>query len=192
MKRTAVIHVEGVPNPNAIRFVLENGILTDEPFEFTGFATSAASPLARKLLLLRYVDRVLLNKNYVTVVKTEKNSPVWDEIVPELRSLIQDHLEDDQPILYVGAAPAKHVSDDDALLKVLRNVFDQRIRPAAQEDGGDILIESFTNGVLNVSMHGSCHGCPYAKQTVKDGVEALLKHLSPEVQVVTASANNVR
>jgi Fe-S cluster biogenesis protein NfuA len=185
------MHVEGVPNPHARRFVLENGLLVDEPYEFLSYKEADLSPLAKKLLMLRYVDRVLLNRNFITILKNPKQSPPWEEITQNLMALIQEHLEQNEPILFVGANPARHQNHPDPLLAVIRNVFDQRIRPAAQEDGGDILIESFENGVLNVSMHGSCHTCPYAAQTIKDGVEALLKHISPEVLSVVALQNNV-
>ncbi len=191
MKRTAIIHIEGVPNPNAIKFVLENGILAEEPYEFRSFAEAADSPLARKLLMLRYVDRVLLNQNAVTVVKKLENGPNWKEIALELKLMIQSHLEDDEPILYLGAKHLDHPRPDDVIVGVVIQLLDKHIRPSAQEDGGDILFESYVDGVLNLSMHGACHLCPYAVATMKDGVEKVILSIVPEVKRVTALANGV-
>lgn len=191
MKREVMLRMEGVPNPNAMRFVLENGVLVDKPYEFLSLGEAKVSPLARKLLMLRYVDRVLLNRNYLTVVKKINQSPAWDKILYDLRTIISSHLEQNEPILFLGASTIEHVRSDDVIVKLITDLLDQKIRPAAQEDGGDILFESYQNGILNLSMHGACHQCPYAIQTMKDGVEKVLTSLIPEVKQVTALENNV-
>ena len=189
--RRVNLHVEGVPNPNAMKFVLENGIIVDEPYEFRDPQMAQRSPLAKRLLTLRFVDRVLLNRNYITVVKDMDNSPAWREILPEVRSLIQMHLEQNEPILYLGAEKLAQPRDDEAIASMIIDLLNRHIRPPAQEDGGDILFESYADGVVNLSMHGACHRCPYAAQTLKQGVEKVLTQLIPEVKRVTATANYV-
>lgn len=191
MKRTVILHQEGVPNPEAMKFVVENGILSDEPYEFGTLAEAEHSPLARMLLMLRYVERVYINRNYVTILKKQFNSPAWEDIQIELRMFIQSHLEDDQPIMYLGAESIQHVSHENPVTEMIKDLLDRQIRPAAQEDGGDIVFDSYENGVLNLSMHGSCVHCPQVNQTLKQGVEMLMKHYIPEVRKVTAVANGV-
>lgn len=191
VKRKAILHVEGVPNPEAIKIVLENGVLSDKPYEFTTLSEAKEAPLARKLMMLRYVERVMINFNYVTIVKTKGSSPAWDDILFELKSLIQLHLEQDEPIMYVGTPPLKHARTEEEILEIVENILDKHIRPAAQEDGGDILVDSYDKGVINLSMHGACHLCPYAIQTLKQGVEPVLTQMVPEITRVTATANNV-
>ncbi len=191
MKREVMLRMEGVPNPNAMRFVLENGVLVDKPYEFLSFADAEVSPLARKLLLLRYVDRVLLHRNYITVVKKINQSPAWDKILYEVKGMITAHLEENEPVLFLGAESLVHQRSEDVIVAMITDLLDRKIRPAAQEDGGDILFESYQNGILNLSMHGACHKCPYAIQTMKDGVEKVLTALIPEVKQVTALENNV-
>lgn len=191
MSRKAHLHIEGVPNPLAMKFVLENGILSEKPYEFRSYIEAKVSPLASKLLLLRYVDRVLINRNYITVLKNNSPVPPWKEVLYEVRMLIQQHLDDNEPILYMGSVPLQHVRSDDVVVEIVRDVLNQHIRPAAQEDGGDILFESYENGILNVSMHGSCHGCPYVMETLKKGLEPLLLNIAPEIQKVIARGNGV-
>lgn len=190
-KRSVNLHVEGVPNPNAMKFVLENGILVDQPYEFKDLTEATQSPLARKLLMLRYVDRVMINRNYITVLKVVKESEPWKDLLFEVRSLIHQHLERNDPILYIGTKALRHIPSEDAIIVMVKQLLDRQIRPAAQEDGGDILFESYENGILNLTMHGSCHGCPYVMNTMKDGVEKLITNMIPEVKRVTATANNV-
>lgn len=185
------MHIEGVPNPHAIKFVLENGILSDEPYEFCSLEEAEFSPLARRLMMLRYVQRVLIHANYITVVKLETGAPHWDEVLTELRALILAHLEDDQPILYIGAQELRHREREDVILALAKDILEQNIRPYAQTDGGDILIDTYENGVLNVSMHGSCYRCPYATETIQKGLEPLLRNIVPEIKKVTVRENGI-
>lgn len=190
MSRSVIMHIEGVPNPDAMKFVLENGILVDKPYEFLTFAETENAPLARKLMLLRYVERVMINRNYITILKTP-GEPEWDSILSDIRMLIYQHLEQNEPILYIGVEPIAHNRSDDVLVDMIKDLLEQHVRPAAQEDGGDILFDSYANGIVNLSMHGSCHGCPYVNQTLKQGVETMLTSMIPEVKQVISTGNNV-
>ncbi len=182
--RQVNLHIEGVPNPHAIKFVLENGMLTQEPYEFRIFSDTGYSPLARKLMMLKYIDRVLIFKNHITVLKLASAEIEWEAVLPEIRNMISTHLGNNEPILYLGITERKHVKTDDELLEMIGQILDRHIRPAAQEDGGDILIESFENGVLKVSLAGSCHGCPYVSTTVNQGLFPVVKQFVPELQEV--------
>lgn len=182
--RQVNLHIEGVPNPNAIKFVLENGVLTQELYEFRLFSDTGYSPLARKLMMLKYIERVLIFKNYITVLKTASSGIEWEDVLPEIRAIISSHLANNEPILYLGISERKHVKNDDDLLEMIGQILDRHIRPAAQEDGGDILVESFEKGVLKVSLSGSCHGCPYVSTTINQGLLPVVKQFIPEVNEV--------
>ncbi len=60
-----------------------------------------------------------------------------------------------------------------------------KIRPFLQRDGGDVqLVEVTDDGVVKVRLKGACHGCPGATQTLKLGIERVLKEQVPEVKEV--------
>ncbi|MCA9276881.1 MAG: NifU family protein [Phycisphaerales bacterium] len=62
-----------------------------------------------------------------------------------------------------------------------------RIRPAVQNDGGDIeLVEVTPAGVVRIRMHGACVGCPSSNMTLRLGIEQNLKTYVPEVSGVEA------
>ena len=63
-----------------------------------------------------------------------------------------------------------------------------RVRPYLQNDGGDIdLIDITDEMIVKVKLTGACHGCPYAMQTLKAGVEQAIIQEVPEIrQVVSA------
>ena len=55
------------------------------------------------------------------------------------------------------------------------------IRPALQADGGDIELVNVEEGVVTVRLMGACSGCPMAQMTLKQGVEARVRELVPEI-----------
>ncbi len=58
------------------------------------------------------------------------------------------------------------------------------IRPALQNDGGDVEFIDFNDGVVLVRMTGACGNCPMSMMTLKQGIEARLKAKIPEVLAV--------
>ncbi len=59
------------------------------------------------------------------------------------------------------------------------------IRPALQNDGGDIeLVGVDPLGVVSVRIHGACVGCPARGMTLTFGVERTLRERIPEVTQV--------
>ncbi len=61
----------------------------------------------------------------------------------------------------------------------------QDVRPSLQADGGDIeLISVSDEGKVTVRLKGACGSCPMAIMTLKQGVEAYLKKVLPDVKEV--------
>jgi NifU-like protein len=69
-------------------------------------------------------------------------------------------------------------------IRLIEETIQQEIRPALQQDGGDLeLIDVVGNRVL-VATRGACASCVAAQLTLKDFVEAKLKELvAPELRV---------
>lgn len=49
------------------------------------------------------------------------------------------------------------------------------IRPALQNDGGDISVEKIEGKIVHVKLHGHCAGCPMSQMTLSNGVERYLR-----------------
>ena len=59
------------------------------------------------------------------------------------------------------------------------------IRPAIQDDGGDVeLVEVTKAGVARVRLHGACVGCPSSSMTLQMGIEKNVRERVPEVVAV--------
>ena len=73
---------------------------------------------------------------------------------------------------------------DTDIVKQIKELLDTRVRPAVAMDGGDIVYDSFKDGIVYLHMQGACSGCPSSTATLKMGIENMLKHYVPEVQEV--------
>ena len=60
------------------------------------------------------------------------------------------------------------------------------IRPALREDGGDVEVVGFDDGVLQLRLVGACSACPISTMTVKQGIERRIRSAIPEVLSVQA------
>ena len=66
----------------------------------------------------------------------------------------------------------------------IKEVIEQKIRPALQMDGGDIEFMGMDGNNVKVQLQGACHGCPSAQITLQMGVLRLLKEEIPEIEGV--------
>ena len=62
----------------------------------------------------------------------------------------------------------------------------ERIRPAVQQDGGDIELVGVDNGLVKLKLVGSCAGCPSSMMTLKAGIERAIRAEVPEITGVEA------
>ena len=70
--------------------------------------------------------------------------------------------------------------------KVIEEALEE-IRPYLKADGGDIsLIEVSDDLVVKVKLLGACVGCPMSYQTMKNGIEKVVKKAVPEIKEVLA------
>ncbi|MBK3517931.1 NifU family protein [Carboxylicivirga marina] len=66
----------------------------------------------------------------------------------------------------------------------------EEIRPYLKGDGGDIsLVEVTDDYIVKVRLEGSCDGCPLSMQTLKGGVEMVVKKTVPQIVEVIAVDN---
>jgi Fe-S cluster biogenesis protein NfuA len=60
-------------------------------------------------------------------------------------------------------------------------LLEEFVRPAVEADGGAIDFVGYDEKKVFVEMKGSCAGCPSSKETLKGGIENLLKAKLPSV-----------
>jgi Fe-S cluster biogenesis protein NfuA len=190
------IYAEASPNPESMKFVLNTQFLTEGvSVDYPNLEAATNSPLAQELFNFDYVGRVFIAANFVTITKTTEHQ--WAHLIPELRSFLKSYVESGGPIFLVDpaaeqkaaqevAANGSDSAEDQQTSQKIIDLLDNYVRPAVEQDGGNITFKSYQDGIVTVNLQGSCSGCPSATVTLKSGIENLLKRMVPEVREVVA------
>ena len=188
MQATPVnLYLEANPNPNSMKFVANFMLFNEgENFDFPDKESAKDAPLALELFQLDYVKRVFYMSNFITVTKSEEKE--WIEIKEPLKAIIKDFISSGKPLLSPVALQEEKKSSapETDIEKTIKNVLDEYVRPAVEQDGGAISFHSYQDGVVKVLLQGACSGCPSSTVTLKAGIENLLKRMVPEVKTVEA------
>lgn len=179
------IQTETTPNPDAVKFIPGQPVALGGTYDFRNVDDAGKSPLARALFKVRGVVGVYLGSDFVSVTKSEGDD--WATLKPRVLAAIMDHYLTGMPAVD-GDVPAQTASaEDNEIVKQIKAILDERVRPAVAQDGGDIVFDRFEEGIVFLHMRGACAGCPSSTQTLKMGIENMLKHFVPEVQEVRAA-----
>ncbi len=181
------IDTEVTPNPATLKFLPGVTVAGKHSVDFPDRQTAAISALATHLFDLGDIERVHFGKDFVSVTKAP-GSADWSDLKLDVLGVIMDHFASGAPLLREEAAEAETFDDpaDAEIVEQIREVLDERVRPAVAKDGGDIIYRGFQNGIVYLHMQGSCAGCPSSTATLKGGIEKLLRHYVPEVVEVRA------
>jgi Fe-S cluster biogenesis protein NfuA len=178
------IQTEQTPNPASLKFLPGRAVLERGTRDFPTAETAHASPLAEELFAIQGVAGVFLGSDFITVTKDDRFD--WSVLKPMILASIMDHFTAGKAIVLDADAEQSAESDgeEDEVVSQIKALLDSRVRPAVAQDGGDIVYRGFEDGVVLLSLKGSCSGCPSSIATLKTGIENLLKHYVPEVKEV--------
>ena len=191
IKKPVVVYAESTPNPASMKFVASRFLLEEGSVEYPSKESAVNCPLAFQLFGFSGVASVFITSNFVTVTKNADLD--WFELQTIFREFIKGFLESGEPV-FTGpqeqqADPAiESTRTSSAVETKIIETLEEYVKPAVEQDGGAIHFKSFENGIVTLILKGSCSGCPSSTQTLKGGIENLLKRLIPEVSEVVAEA----
>jgi len=120
----------------------------------------------------------------------------WSDVIPTIRLFLKEYLEEGKAV--INEDEIKSIkkpdstnevhADDDDVVKRIKELLENYVRPAVEMDGGAIQFRSYDDGVVNLMLQGSCSGCPSSMITLKAGIEGMMKRMIPEVTEVVAEA----
>lgn len=184
-KRMVTLYMESNPNPQSLKFVANYMLLPEGvSYDFPDKESAKDSDLALRLFDFPYVKRVFYMGNFVTITKDPE--VLWEEIRNTLKDEIKNFLESGKPLLNEEPIQEIFNENDSEIVKKIKGILDEYIRPAVEQDGGAIAFHSYEAGKVKVLLQGSCSGCPSSTVTLKAGIENLLKRMLPEIQTVEA------
>ncbi|WOL05999.1 nifU-like protein 4, mitochondrial isoform X2 [Canna indica] len=187
-RRSMFIQTQSTPNPLSLMFHPGKPVMEIGSADFPNARTAMTSPLAKSLFGIDGVTRVFFGSDFVTVTKSEEAS--WDFLKPEIFAAIMDFYSSGKPLFLdsnVAASMDTAIQEDDSeIVAMIKELLETRIRPAVQDDGGDIEYRGFDTetGIVKLKMQGACSGCPSSSVTLKSGIENMLMHYVPEVKGV--------
>ena len=180
------IQTEETPNPNTLKFIPGVQVLKEGTVEFKDNISARSSNLASLIFSINGVDRVFLATEFVSVTKINEEN--WEILKPSILTAIMDHYASGKQVIEKNENNNSESTDEDSeVVKQIKELIDQRVRPAVAMDGGDISFCSFEDGVVTLQMKGACAGCPSSTATLKMGIENMLRHYIPEVVEVKAA-----
>lgn len=174
---------ENTPNPSTLKFHLQKQV-TAEGFDCPNAQEAERSPLAAKIFGFPWTQSVFIGQDFVTV--TKQDWVEWSVLAEPLAGLIQEHLDQNEPVVLQFQDLKSDDSNDTPIVKDIKRLLDAEIRPVVALDGGDILFHKYEEHILYIHMRGACAGCPSSTATLKQGIEVRLKEAFPEIQEVVA------
>lgn len=182
------VYAEATPNPHSMKFVA-NKLLSETSFDFPNVESATNSEFVTQLFKFSFVKGVFIASNFVTI--TKEPSIEWVEIMPIIREFVKAYVESGDTIVpqtiseKTGLPGEENINGAEEKIKQL---LDEYVRPAVEQDGGAINFKSYENGKVTVTLQGACSGCPSSTLTLKAGIETLLKRMMPEVNEVIAES----
>ncbi len=144
------------------------------------------SPLAGRLLSMDGITSVFYGPDFITVTKAPDAH--WAHLKPQVYSLISEAFNSSEAIVHItkrhssashndeSPSSVAYSESDSEVVGLIQELLDTRIRPAIQDDGGDIEFKGFKDGKVHLKLRGACRTCDSSTITLRNGIETMLKH----------------
>jgi len=188
------IYTEMTPNPETMKFVANKLLYPGKSIDIADESLAIASPLAKELFSFPFIKSVFIASNFITLTKATENED-WQDVIPTIKTFLKEYLEaggvvvNEEEIAKIKQEATNTVhADDDDVVKRVKELLENYVKPAVEMDGGAIQFKSYNDGIVNLMLQGSCSGCTSSMVTLKAGIEGMMKRMIPEVKEVVAEA----
>ncbi len=185
MQTPIEITVQPTPNPNALKFIMNQDVKKEGKVSFKTPQECKDVPLAAALFDLRGVDQIHFFQNVITISKFSFED--WDSLETAVETCIENFLPDHNPDFKVYDPAAERRAGLSPELRNIEEILDKRIRPGLQGDGGDLVVTDFKDNVLIVKYQGACGTCPSSTTGTLEAIRSILRdEVNPEIEVYLA------
>jgi NFU1 iron-sulfur cluster scaffold homolog, mitochondrial len=173
--------VDLTPNPQALKFILNEKILNNVTRSFENKEVAASDPLAKGIFELEGVVSVFYMDRFITIEKEPSVS--WGKIQMPFVNFIKTF---DQSLIPEEVQQEGSSENETETLKVINDILDKRVRPALAGDGGGLEVLDLHDNTLTIRYQGACGTCPSAIQGTLVAIENLLKReINPSIEVIS-------
>jgi Fe-S cluster biogenesis protein NfuA len=172
--------VDLTPNPQALKFILNEKLLNRETRNFQSREDAENDPLAKGIFEIQGVVSVFYMDKFVTLEKVPDIG--WSDIQKKFVEFIRNF---DISTLPPEEKLEGDSAEDTEMLKKINELLDQRVRPALAGDGGGLEVIGLDGLTLKIHYQGACGSCPSAIRGTLVAIENLLKReVNQDIQVV--------
>lgn len=173
--------VDLTPNPQALKFVINEKLLNRETRNFKSKEEAQSDPLAKGIFDIPGVVSVFYMDKFITIEK--EASVAWGQIQRPFVELIKNF---DKSLIPAENVTAQVASEEEtALLKKINEILDTRVRPALAGDGGGLEVKGLEGLTLKIRYQGACGSCPSSIRGTLVAIENLLRReINPAIEVV--------
>jgi Fe-S cluster biogenesis protein NfuA len=177
---------------NALKFLVGATVLpAGEQRAYSSAAEAAEAPLVRALFEAPGIASVQLDANTITVLMGEDAD--WDELHKQVPAMIRKFFSAaGSPVTAAGSAASggqryrfgfRQVTGRprEEQLRIVQELFDKEVNPAVASHGGFFNLLDIQDNTVYVELGGGCQGCGMANVTLRQGVEARLREVLPEM-----------
>lgn len=142
-KVPATVYAESTRDPLVMKFA-SNKTLVQHSHEFTSINEAKYSPFATQLFHFSSVKRVIIDKNFVSITKSDAAD--WAEVTMELREFIRNYIADAKPIIdehlllvqkkKKEALEKDYAKVDEAPNKII-DILTEYVKPVGANDDGN-------------------------------------------------------
>jgi Fe-S cluster biogenesis protein NfuA len=172
--------VDLTPNPQALKFVLNENLLSRETRNFAHREEAENDPLAKGIFKIEGVVSVFYMEKFITVEKDPAVS--WGQIqkpfIEFIKKFDKSQIPAEKEITFSS-------EEETELLKKINEILDQRVRPALAGDGGGLEVLGLESNKLTIRYQGACGSCPSAIRGTLVAIENLLRReVNPLIEVL--------
>ncbi len=121
-------------------------------------------------------DTVLEHGDLVFLIDTES--------IEDLRGTSLDYVDTGFSAGFKFDNPNKPKLMQNPIAVRVQEVIKERINPGVASHGGNVTLLDVRDGTAYVRLGGGCQGCGHADDTVKQGIETMIREAVPEVHTV--------
>ncbi|HKI77381.1 MAG TPA: NifU family protein [Ignavibacteriaceae bacterium] len=174
--------VDLTPNPQALKFILNEKLLKVETRQFSNKEDAESDPLAKGIFEIDGVASVFYMDKFVTIEKNKDAN--WGQIqkpfINFLKTFDKNLIPEEKDVKPLD-------ENTDELMTKINEILDLRVRPALAGDGGGLEVLGVEGLKVKIKYQGACGTCPTAISGTLMAIEGLLKRdINPAIEVVSA------
>lgn len=171
--------VDLTPNPQALKFVLNEKLLEHEKRQYSDRDAAKDDPFAMGIFEIDGVVSVFYMDKFVSIEKSQ--NATWGMIQRPFINYLKSF---DIQLIPKEKEKVKINDDSNATLKKINQLIDERVRPILANDGGGLEVLGIDGNIVTIRYQGACGSCPSSISATLTAIAGLLKRdIDPSLEV---------